>query len=63
MQYFALPVGCILLLMIFTPLGFWASVALGGVLGIMMCVAPQTLVGIVICTAGYIAYTILSLIF
>jgi hypothetical protein len=63
MQYLALPIGCILLLLIFTPLGFWGSVVLGGILGIMMCVAPQTMVGIVICTLGYIAYMILTLIF
>ena len=52
MQFLALPIGCILLLLIFTPLGLRASVALGWILGVTMWGAPQTLVGILTCTAG-----------
>lgn len=62
MQYLVLPFGIFILLWWFTPLGFFSSLVLGGVLGVMLCVAPQTLVGIVICAIGYILYIAIGLI-
>ena len=63
MQYVIVPIGFIILLLLFTSLGFWSSAILGSILGIMVLVAPQTLVGIVICFLGFICYLILELIF
>jgi hypothetical protein len=61
MQYVAFPLGMVVLLWWFTPLGFVSSFVLGSILGVMLCVAPETLVGIVICTIGYILYIMIGL--
>lgn len=63
MQYLVFSLGLFILLWWFTPLGFLSSLILGSVLGVMVCVAPQTLVGIIVCALGYVAYIVLHLIF
>ncbi|MDO3378101.1 hypothetical protein L9S41_11935 [Geoalkalibacter halelectricus] len=60
MQYIVFPLGLFLLIWWFTPLGFFSSFVLGGVIGVMICASPQTAVGVVVCVAAYIFYIIIG---